>query len=503
MSQHRPRTARALCAAGLFVAVSASRSVTAEPVATQALDPAATLFTIDGQPGRRLVVDAPVAGLVSRSAVISPTIYLERCIGGCSVHRGTDNDSRSNTSTIPKVQNAVISEFVNGQGQRGAAADAEWGQLVQCLREVYSPYNIQVTDVRPSGDYHEAIVAGVPSDIGLASDILGVAPLASDCRAIDDVMSFTFANHHPPTDRLLNICWTAAQESAHAFGLDHEYSFSGNRSACSDPMTYRNDCGGEKFFRNEPASCGEYTSRACKCGASQNSHQKLLSVFGPGTPITGPPAVTLTAPTGGSGLGRLVSAQAGGKRGIARVEAWFNGFSWASAPGAVFGPSGQANPSPYSIAVPAALPDGIVDVKAVAYDDLGAAASSTTVTVTKGAPCVTAATCAAHQKCEAGRCFWDPPVGELGDGCTYPQLCKSGICRGATGAQTCAQDCVAGVEDGCPVGFDCMAGSDGHGECVSSSGGGCCSADRGGQGWLVPGASAALLLGLLARRRRR
>ena len=77
--------------------------------------------------------------------------------------------------------------------------------------------------------------------------------------------------------------------NAHAYGLDHGYcrqrQLAVNHSACNDPMTYRNDCGGEKFFRNENANCGETANRGCV-----RRHAELalsLSVFGAGTPITG------------------------------------------------------------------------------------------------------------------------------------------------------------------------------------------------------------------------
>ena len=82
-----------------------------------------------------------------------------------------------------------------------------------------------------------------------------------------------------------NICWTAAQETAHALGLDHEYVFSDGTSACNDPMTYRMDCGGQKFFRNKAAQCGEVGVRTCRCGGSQNSHVKIRGVFGDGTSL--------------------------------------------------------------------------------------------------------------------------------------------------------------------------------------------------------------------------
>jgi hypothetical protein len=457
--------------------------------------------------GRRLAIDTPLESYATPNAQVSRTLYLERCKGGCQIHKGDVNDARTNTSTIPLIQNATVGEFKDSLGRKSPASDAEWNQIVQCMKEVYSPYAVTVTDVKPSSgaSYHEALIAGLPGDIGQPSDILGLAPLASDCSAIDNVISFTFANAHPRVGLVLNVCWTAAQESAHVFGLDHEYSFSNNRSACSDPMTYRNDCGGEKFFRDEAASCGETAARACRCGISQNSHQKLVSVFGAGTPITGAPSVALTSPVVGGGmLDRTVTAQAGAKRGVARVAVLFNGFPWADVPGAMFGRDGQPNPSSYALPVPADLPDSIVDVKVVAYDDLGAPGESAVVTVTKGAPCTTAATCAVGQKCEAGKCFWDPPSGELGDSCTYPQFCKTGVCQGTKDQQICTQACTPGVADACPSGFACMMSSGSEGLCFfADSGAGCCSTSRGEDGFWGPGGMAALVVVFALRKKRR
>lgn len=513
MIRHVSRSMLACWTSWMFRAVLlVTALVEAAPASGSPADPGVTrgvtpgvMRTAGDLPGRRLVIDTPLEQYATPGAPVSRMLYLERCQGGCRIHRGP-NDARTNTSTIPLVQEATVGEFANSLGLTGVAADPEWGQIVQCMKEVYSPFNVVVTDVRPASgaSYHEALIAGRPGDIGQSADILGLAPLANDCRAIDNVISFTFANAHLPAARVLDICWTAAQESAHAFGLDHEYSFSNNRSACSDPTTYRTDCGGEKFFRNEAASCGEAALRTCKCSTSQNSHQKLLSVFGAGTPITGPPTIVLTSPTATGGtLGSIITAQAGAKRGVARVEVFFNGFPWAEAPGAMFGRDGQPDPSDYTILVPDELPDSIVDVKAVAHDDLGASAESAVVTVTKGAPCETAATCAAMQRCEAGKCFWDPPVGELGDSCTYPQFCKGGICVGVEDQPICTQACNPGVADACPSGFACATSSAGDVCVFASSGAGCCSASRGEPGWLVHGPMAVLALAVTLRKRRR
>ena len=454
--------------------------------------------------GRGVVVDVEVRR--DAPAPVSRVIYLERCVHGCTVRLG-GNDARSNTSIIPKQSISTIAEFTNSAGQSGAAADGEWAAVVQCMREVYSPYDVTVTDVKPPANtsYHEAIIAGRPGDVGMSDDILGAAPLANDCRAIDNVISFSFANQHPPTDHVLNVCWTAAQESAHAFGLDHEYAFANNRSACSDPMTYRYDCGGQKFFRNELASCGETAPRDCKCGGSQNSHQKLLSVFGAGTPITPPPMIAMLSPAAGDGaLGSAAEISAGAQRGVERVELVVNGFAWATAPGAKFLAEGQPDPSHYQLDVPAELPDGVIDVSAVAYDDLELSTASNTVTLTKGAPCANATTCATGQRCDAGRCLWVPSVGAVGDACTYPQFCKSLRCEGPVGAQTCAQTCEVNVADdeACAAGRICQpltAGSE-TGVCVTGAAG-CCSTSHGSGGGLAAGL-AAVVFGAVRRRRR-
>lgn len=446
-------------------------------------------------------------------ASISNVLYLERCVGGCTIHRGGVNDARTNTSTIPQGSGSTftVDEFKNAARQAGGAADADWNALKQCVTEVYSPFNVVVTDVKPSSglSFHEEVVAGLPTNIGLSNAILGIAP--ASCTPQDNAISFSFANAHPSANYVDELCATVAQESAHSFGLpNHEWAFPDGTSACRDPMSYRVDCGGEKFFRNEPATCGDNSENApaCQCGTTQNSHERLLGVFGPGTPITGKPTSTITLPLPMTKLGAVVAAQAGSQRGVGKVELYINGFKWAEQGGAAWGNKGQPNPSQYVITIPNGVPDSIVDLVVRAYDDLGASTDSATVTVFKGtnpAGCATADTCATGQKCEQGRCFWEPPTGELGDACTYGQFCKSGVCNGPSGDLICTQSCVPGADESCPAdsGLSCQETSPHHGVCViDSGGGGCCSAGDDGRAAWAPGALGALLSGLVILRRR-
>lgn len=460
-------------------------------------------------------IEPPEAYTGTSAATISPYIYLNRCTGGCSISAGTLNDARTNTSSIPKMGSGcpgyptcVVQEYQNGAGLSGTDADAEWNEVVQCLKEVYSPFAVTVTDQKPTNgvSYTMAIIAGKPGNIGLGDGILGIAPLAGDCSAQDNVISFSFANHHGNTDRVNNMCWTAAQEIAHALGLDHEYMFSDGTSACNDPMTYRFDCGGQKFFRNKPASCGEDSVRPCQCGGSQNSHVKIKGVFDEGTSLIPAPSIVVNSPLNGGVAtpGQIVGAQSGSKRGVAKLELFLNGYKWAEVPGAAFGSQGQRNPSDYILRFPAEVPDGVIDIVVKASDDLGLNNMSTPITVTKGAPCASAATCAKGQKCDAGKCFWDAPSGAIGDACEYNQFCESGICLDTTEGGLCSQDCIVGVADGCPMDFTCLAVGNG-GRCVpKDDGGGCCSVgdDAGNSLWMHFGLSVAVV-GFVVRRRRK
>jgi hypothetical protein len=383
------------------------------------------------------------------------TLFLNRCAGGCRVVKSGLNDARTRASTIPVGAESeyFITEFAWG--------DDTWNEIVTCMKEVYSPYKIDVTDQQPVPGipYNESIIAGRPSEIG-RSGIGGIAPITGDCGAYNYTINYTFANNYGPNDRVFSLCAVAAQESGHSFGLDHTYAFADGTSGCRDPMTYRGDCGGQKFFRNETATCGEGAPRPCSCGANQNSHLKLLNVIGAGTPITRPPTVTVTAPLAGAQIppNTQVLATAGAQRGIKTVELWINGYLWKTARGAAFGANGQPE-STYGMGIPPEVPDGVLDLVVKAKDDIDVTTTAPTVTVTKGAPCTSADTCAAGQQCDQGRCFWEPAVGEIGDTCTFPQYCLSAVCTGTADTSICTQACIPGVGDSCPESFECIEGS--------------------------------------------
>lgn len=462
-----------------------------------------TAATAAAAPSRRVAIDIPAAQ-VSHAAP-AHVIVLERCRGGCVLQKSTTNNAQSSQSTIPQGAGPfTIGEFASSTGDIGAGADAEWGQVLTCVQQVYSDFDIMVTDVKPTDStYHLAVVAGLPAHVGLSNDILGIAPLTGDCSAIDNVMSFSFANAHPAAERVSNLCWTVAQESAHAFGLDHEFQFQDGSSTCSDPMTYRQDCGGQRFFRNKKAKCGEFAARPCKCSATQNSYAQLASIFGVGTTRVAPPTSTISFPLPGTIDFTVVQAMAGSQRGVDRVELLLNTNLWSTSKGLPFGPKGQQNPGSYTITVPPAVPKSIIDIVVRAYDDVGAFTDSAPVTVTNGAACTSAAGCAPYQRCEDGRCFWEPPTGEAGDRCEYAQFCASNNCVDTSDGKYCTEACdLEAGAPACPNDLECVESSPGVGLCLpTTTGGGCCSTSGDRQS-PAPFAGLALLVAACILRRR-
>src|SRR5205823_10862593 len=144
---------------------------------------------------------------------------------------------------------------------------------------------------------------------------------------------------------------------------------------------------------------------------TEDTHVILTQEIGAGT-LPAPPGVTIPYPTVGAVVqpnfpmfGRVAE-----DRIVNRVEFWINGSPWHRA-------AGNETTDTYSFTAPTNLPDGIQDIEIRAYDDL-LQEGKADVTVVKGSPCTTAATCDDTQSCDNGRCVYPPPTVELGDTCT-------------------------------------------------------------------------------------
>ena len=195
----------------------------------------------------------------------SRVIYLNR--DGAVLRPGDTNDASSQTSTIVRQPTSINGWDID---------DATWADTVACVRDIYRPFDVTVTDEDPGDAPHlEALFGGHPHDVGLPDNVAGVSPFTTDCAVIDSSIVFTFTDVMP--DNARTMCEVMAQEIAHSYGLDHEM-------LASDPMTYL-DYAGDRTFQNQMAPCGENGNRLCgingnMCRQKQNSVALLTERLG-------------------------------------------------------------------------------------------------------------------------------------------------------------------------------------------------------------------------------
>lgn len=420
------------------------------------------------------------------AAGVSHVIFLNRCTGGCTLSPGYD-DSTTNHSSIPN-STATVSEYMG--------TDSQWNQIVNCVKQTYAPFNVQIVTTRPtSGDYHMAIVAGYAADVGEQQGVLGVSPFS--CGYISNSISFSFANEEPTN--IDDICWTVSQETAHSWGLDHKFD---NR----DPMTYLSSGPAMKTFQNQAGSCGEYSARACNCtyqgtGTSgENSYALIMATFGSSGPDTTKPTVKITSPTNGAVVnpGFSVSVDASDNVTVDHVELKIDGAS-----------VGTTSQSPYMFTAPSSVTGMMHHLEATAYDAAGNTATDA-VDVTFPQSCHGDSDCMNGQVCNNSQCVAGPgTMGGLGSTCTNNSDCASGQCANdGAGHSYCVDSCSTTGPNTCPSNFGCQDTGGGHGVCwpngnnPGGGGGGSGGCDAGG------GNGAPLLLGLglgaaLITRRRR
>jgi hypothetical protein len=417
---------------------------------------------------------APAPG--TSSVASSKIAFIKRCIGGCDVHYDPVDDSRTGASSIA-AQGSIrtIGEFTQPL--------SVWNDMMACVRATFAPFDITITDVKPSDGttpHFLNIVGGKPTDLhpnyGNAG---GVAPF--DCGEIPNAISYTFDVYGP---RAEHLCWTVSQEVAHAFGLEHEF-------LAKDPMTY---LGGDmpKRFRDIDAPCGELEQLTrCECGGStQNTYRHIVEMFGPGAPT--PPAMTIDYPPDGKKTqpGFTAVATAIDDVRVERVELLIDGVLVATST-TPFGdsfelPTTDAGAGPHTLEVKATDVQGVV--------------ATQTISFTQGPPCTPDTECEGAEVCVSGLCIPGPGTpGGLGSVCQTDLECLSHRCvDGGEEFKHCVDECDVANAASCPDDFACVAAG-AEGVCWPAASGGCCDAGAGPQGPIL----LALGLGVLVLRRRR
>ena len=204
---------------------------------------------------------------------VARVIFLDR--RPRTIAPGTD-DAGAGRSSVVAHQGAAARTLPGWKG-----TDKAWRQLVTCVQRLFAPYDVVVTDQPPATAEHVlVVVGGRPKDLGVKDGrVAGLAPFSGGVIPRPVVFAFAATQRHQAQP----VCETIGMEVAHAFGLDHAY-------LCSDVMSYLRPCG-RRGFVDRDARCGEHKPRDCAAGAgpTQNSHRRLLAVFGPRR-ATGAPA---------------------------------------------------------------------------------------------------------------------------------------------------------------------------------------------------------------------
>lgn len=320
-----------------------------------------------GRPGTLMQVIPPVAPTPTEAPGVTTIIYMNK--NGATLTPG-NNDSRTNRSTVVG-QTSAIPAFEGTQ--------TEWNNIMSCVREIFSPFDVQITDVDPGNvPHYESLMGGRAQQAGMQQGVLGVSPFTVDCSVIPNAIVFTFTQStrdaYGSSPALAEeICEIAAQEIAHAFGLDHEL-------LASDPMTYLN-YNGLKRFQNVDAQCGESQARTCGlpgtgvvCSQRQNSVAMLTQRIGLSDTLA--PVVNITSPQNGATVPTAfaVNTEATDNNTITRVELYLDGNLIDTATAA-----------PFSFQV-SGLATGGHSLMARAYDSRNQTDATINVTVQAGAP---------------------------------------------------------------------------------------------------------------------
>jgi MYXO-CTERM domain-containing protein len=172
--------------------------------------------------------------------------------------------------------------------------------IIQVFKDAMEPFGVRIAYEKAPPKhlpYSMVMMGGRPQVIGLPNGVLGVA-CNLDCGDTwwrDTTFAFT------EVDGDIQVLGTTAlQEAAHAWGLDHidgsqniMYPFATyGKKVWADTCTPYNDATG-------PIGCKYVHDEFCGGGA-QNDVAELMAFFGPNSPDTVPPTVTLLSPEDGA-----------------------------------------------------------------------------------------------------------------------------------------------------------------------------------------------------------
>jgi hypothetical protein len=421
-----------------------------------------------------------IAPAIPATPPATQVIYLNKNGGTYHINSGATNAATSTANIAAAGDNRTHANAVIPP----IDSSFNWPHVVTCVRQQYQPYNVLVTETRPtSGSYVEAVVGGDGASTGwsASSGILGVAAADNFCGVTQMGIAFSFATNHVGIAQADDeLCATIAHEVGHLLALEHE-------ATDTETMSYVPFAqAGSKLFTSANGQCGTdaQTLSSCSCpttgsGQVTNSSLRLKQYVGVRSTDAVPPTLVITAPSANATVGPsfAVTATATDDKAMDRVDVVIDGAT----KGTSSAPQGGA----YTVTV-SGVAVGTHTVEVQAYDAAG--------NVTKKTVAITVA------------------LTPTGGTCTGNDQCEGGVCALTSPANFCTEACDLTAST-CPAGFTCQAISGGATLCVPSGGGGGggSNAANGGGGGCAStssdGRTLTVLLGLglvaLVKRRRR
>ncbi|HTR54391.1 MAG TPA: Ig-like domain-containing protein, partial [Kofleriaceae bacterium] len=409
---------------------------------------------------RRIAVPMRLPPITPPStAVNSHTLFLNNCSGGCTIHEGQTNSATDTSDLVDGTKSVAGYPY----------GTSTWNQVVQCVKQLEAPFNITVTDTRPtSGNYFEVVVAGQACDVlpsGECQDVGGVAdynctsPGSCFGSYIPNALVFDFAETWGGS--VTEDCATIGQEIAHAWNLDHV-------DLADDPMTY--DRLQTPLAYHDNAPCGSDCLYSCSSGvgtcdafnvpctnnrhaclstgtATQNEIQTITGLFGASNAPN--PVLTITSPANNSaqppGFAIDTTCTVSDSSGIQSVSLTIDG-----------GQGPTVTTPPFNFSTNAALPDGphkfVVTCNA---GNLHSASQELDITV--GIACTQDSSCPSGYICFNKACIAGSNTpGGLGATCTSNSQCIDGECATGGSQSVCVIGCNL-TSGSCPSGFGCVS----------------------------------------------
>lgn len=221
---------------------------------------------------------------MSAGAEDVPRVAFLNFEGGTLRLAGTDDATANET----RIADMAREHFAYGDDPAARAA------IVQAVAADWFPYNVIVTDRRPSSGHYMMSMIG-PSSL-YPEGTLGIAALDCDDNVEDDI---TFVFHHANDGyTAAAVAATTSQEIAHAFGLEHvdEPADIMNTSHVGGDPSFVDAC--LPTFSATP-TCADQHAAYCGTAQQQNSHAELLALIGPRGADAGGAPIEIVSPAEG------------------------------------------------------------------------------------------------------------------------------------------------------------------------------------------------------------